>query len=92
MTEPVKRRYRSTERAAAAAATRARIRPAAAQLFVEQGYLATTMRGVAALADVDERTLYDAFPSKTALFAHTLGWPSSVTRKRSPLPTARKSA
>jgi AcrR family transcriptional regulator len=31
------------------------------------------MRDVAAAAEVGERTLYDAFPSKAALFGHTLG-------------------
>ncbi|MEU3838431.1 helix-turn-helix domain-containing protein [Streptomyces sp. NPDC028635] len=72
MADSVKRAYRSTNRAAAAAARRARIRQAAARLFVEHGYAATTMRQVAAAAEVGERTLYDAFPSKTALFSHTL--------------------
>jgi AcrR family transcriptional regulator len=42
-------------------------------LFIERGYVATTMRGVAAAAGVGERTLYDAFPTKAALFTHTLG-------------------
>lgn len=73
MTESVKRRYRSPQRAAGAADTRARIRQAAALLFVERGYAATTMRDVAVSAGVGERTLYDAFPSKAALFGHTLG-------------------
>jgi AcrR family transcriptional regulator len=73
MADPVKRAYRSPARAAAAAATRARIRAAAARLFVEQGYTATTLRQVAAAAGVGERTLYDAFPTKAALFGHTLG-------------------
>jgi AcrR family transcriptional regulator len=73
VTDPVKRTYRSAARAAAAAETRARIRAAAADLFVQQGYAATTLRQVAAAAGVGERTLYDAFPTKAALFAHTLG-------------------
>jgi AcrR family transcriptional regulator len=72
MAGDVKRAYRSGARAASAAATRARIRDAAAGLFVEQGYVATTMRQVAAAAGVGERTLYDAFPNKAALFTHTL--------------------
>lgn len=46
---------------------------AAARLFVERGYAATTMRDVAVSAGVGERTLYDAFPTKAALFGHTLG-------------------
>ena len=73
MADPVKRTYRSPARAAAAAANRARIREAAGRLFVEQGYVATTLRQVAAAAGVGERTLYDAFPTKAALFGHTLG-------------------
>ncbi|HEX5406405.1 MAG TPA: helix-turn-helix domain-containing protein [Pseudonocardiaceae bacterium] len=59
MADPVKRAYRSPARAA----TRARIREAATRLFVAQGYVATTLRQVAAAAGVGERTLYDAFPS-----------------------------
>lgn len=75
MTDPVKhkRQYRSTKRAASAAETRSRIRASAAKLFAEQGYSATKMKEVAALAGVGERTLYDAFPTKAALFGHTLG-------------------
>jgi AcrR family transcriptional regulator len=73
MPEPVKRKYTSERRAASAAATRARIRATAAKLFVERGYAATTLRDVAAEAGVGERTLYDAFPGKAALFQHTLG-------------------
>ncbi|WP_034274610.1 TetR/AcrR family transcriptional regulator [Haloechinothrix halophila] len=73
MSDSVKRHYRSPRREAAAAATRARIRHAAAGLFVERGYIATTMKEVAAAAGVGERTLYDAFPTKAALFGHTLG-------------------
>jgi AcrR family transcriptional regulator len=68
----VKRAYRSEARAASAAATRSRIRDAAARLFVERGYIATTMREVASAAGVGERTLYDAFPTKATLFTHTL--------------------
>jgi AcrR family transcriptional regulator len=73
MAETVKRAYRSDKRAASAAATRAKIREAATRLFVEQGYVATTMRQIAKAAGVGERTLYDVFPSKAALFGHTLG-------------------
>ncbi|MDQ7903677.1 helix-turn-helix domain-containing protein [Phytohabitans sp. ZYX-F-186] len=72
MADPVKRQYRSPARAAAAAATRARIREAAQELFVRQGFVATTMRQVAAAAGVGERTVYDAFPTKAGLFGHTL--------------------
>lgn len=73
MNDPVKRAYRSPARAASAAATQARIRETAAGLFAARGFVATTMREVAAAAEVGERTLYDTFPTKTALFARTLG-------------------
>ena len=73
MSDTVKRQYRSARRASSAAATRSRIRQAAAAQFIEKGYAATTMRAIAAEAEVGERTLYDAFPTKVALFSHTLG-------------------
>ena len=42
-------------------------------LFLERGYASTTMRDVAARAGVGERTLYDAFATKAALFNHVAG-------------------
>lgn len=68
MTDPVKRTYQSRRRADSAEQTRRLIRDAAAELFVRQGISATTMRQVAAAAGVAERTVYTAFPNKTALF------------------------
>jgi AcrR family transcriptional regulator len=73
MSGQVKRQYHSTARSASAAATRTRIRQAATRLFTAKGFVATTMREIAAEAGVGERTLYDAFPTKAALFGHTLG-------------------
>lgn len=72
MVGAVKRRYRSTTRAERAAATRAAIRAAAAAAFVERGFAATTMREVAERAGVGERTVYDAFPTKLALYDEVL--------------------
>ncbi len=72
MPDDVKRSYRSSVRDAQAAATRAALREAAARLFVDQGYVATSIRQVAQAAGVAERTVYLAFPSKAALFQHTL--------------------
>jgi AcrR family transcriptional regulator len=66
------RRYHSPQRSQAAAETRARIRAAAARLFVEQGYVATTIREIARAAGVGERTVYAAFPGKADLFRHAL--------------------
>jgi len=72
VTSPVKRPYDASRRARAAADTRARIRRAAHQLFVERGYVATTIRDVARAAGVGERTVYAAFPGKADLFRHAL--------------------
>ncbi len=88
MDEPVKRRYRSPLRAGNAAATRTRIRHSAHRLFTAQGYTATSMRQVAAEAGVGERTLYDAFPTKAALFDHVLG--VAVAGDEKPVPIAHR--
>jgi AcrR family transcriptional regulator len=66
---PVKRTYRSVARAAAAQETRRRIRASAAQLFVRDGYAATSMKAVATHAGVSERTVFLVFPTKAALLA-----------------------
>jgi AcrR family transcriptional regulator len=69
MSEPeVKRKpYDSPARAAAAQATRSRIITAASELFAREGFDATTMTAVAAVAGVSERTVYLAFATKAAL-------------------------
>jgi AcrR family transcriptional regulator len=65
--EPVKRRYESPARQAAAAATRERLLVAAETLFVRDGYARTSLRAVAAEAGVSEATVYVAFAGKAAL-------------------------
>lgn len=72
MEERVKRQYRSPTRTAAAEETRARIRAAAAELFVARGFQATTLKDVADQAGVGERTLYDSFGNKLGLLRHTM--------------------
>jgi len=72
MEEGVKRVYRSKVRAEAAEETRARIRKAAAELFVARGYDGTTLKDVAERAGVGERTLYDSFGGKLQLLRHTI--------------------
>ena len=72
MEERVKRQYRSPARTAAADETRARIRAAALELFVQRGFQGTTLKDVADLAGVGERTLYDSFGSKLGLLRHTI--------------------
>jgi AcrR family transcriptional regulator len=66
------RRYHAPRRAEAAAHTKARICEAAKTLFVEQGYVATTVRDIARAAGVGERTVYATFPGKAELFQHVL--------------------
>jgi AcrR family transcriptional regulator len=73
MSDPsVKRSYRSVARAAAAQETRRRIRAAAAERFVRDGYDATSMKAVAADAGVSERTTFLVFPTKAALLAECI--------------------
>jgi AcrR family transcriptional regulator len=73
MSDGVKRQYRSSARAEAAAETAERIREAARQLFVAQGYTATTLKQVAERAGVGERTVYDAYGGKLRLLNHAIG-------------------
>lgn len=63
-----RRRYDSTRRQAQAAQTRQDIIAAALQLFLQQGYAATTMVSIAHAAGVVVETIYRAFGSKAALF------------------------
>lgn len=62
-----RRKYDSTSRRAAAAATRDRICAVAEARFRDDGYASTTMRAVASGAGVAEATVYLAFPTKAAL-------------------------
>jgi AcrR family transcriptional regulator len=73
MSGRVKRPYRSALRDQSAQVTRQRVRAAAAELFVEQGFVATTMKQVADRAGVAERTVYTAFPTKAQLFLEVVG-------------------
>lgn len=88
MSGPVKRSYRSPLREEAARTTRARIRDAAAALFVEHGFVATTMKQVAAAAGVADRTVYAAFPSKVDLFHEALG--VAIVGDELPVPVAER--
>lgn len=88
MARDVKRQYRSPARAAAAAATRAAIRAAATDLFLEVGFSATTMKAVARRAGVGERTLYDAFSTKGALFEHVVS--VAITGDEDDVPVQRR--
>lgn len=62
-----RRAYNATKRRAAAAQTRARIIDAAAGLFVEQGYVATTVPQIATAAGVAVETVYRTATGKAGL-------------------------
>ncbi|MCP9275082.1 TetR/AcrR family transcriptional regulator [Mycolicibacterium arenosum] len=74
MPEDVKREYRSTLRAAQAADTRSAIVAAAAHLFVERGYAATTIDAVAADAGVSRKTVFTAVGGKVELLKTAVDW------------------
>lgn len=62
-----KRPYRSPRREAQARATRLAVLEAARDLFVENGYVATSIRAVADRAEVGEQTVYRLFSDKATL-------------------------
>jgi AcrR family transcriptional regulator len=67
MSEAVKRRYDGTRRQEQARATRRAVLQAAHDLFVTQGYAATTIAQVAGGAGVSVETVYSAFKNKPTL-------------------------
>jgi AcrR family transcriptional regulator len=72
MARPVKRRYDTSRRRAAADATRERICAAAEKLFLRDGYARASIRAVAREAGVAEATVYLAFSTKAALLNATI--------------------
>lgn len=69
----VKRGYISARREEGARQTRARIRDAASDLFVRQGYVATSVRQIADAADVGVRTVFAVYTGgKAQLFSEAL--------------------
>jgi AcrR family transcriptional regulator len=73
MTDHVKRPYNSARRRDQARVTRARIRDAAAELFVEHGYAATAVAAIAQRAGVAPQTVYAAFGTKSAMLVEAIG-------------------
>ena len=72
MTAPVKRRYDATRRRAQARQNQQRAIDAAARLFAERGYAATSLTEVAAEAEMAVQTLYVAFATKANLLKHAI--------------------
>ena len=86
MATTVKRRYHSPAREAAAHHTRSRIREVAEHLFIEQGYVSTTIRQIADVASVGVRTVFAAFPDgKAQLFAESLDFALGGDEERIPV-------
>lgn len=61
------RPYRSRKRAAQAAETREAVLSAAHELFLSEGWMKTTIAGIASAAGVSNETVYSSFGSKKAL-------------------------
>ena len=67
MSEGVKRHYGGSRRRASAEETRRRIVEAAATLFLNRGYIATSIDAIAQAAAVSAATVYKVFGNKVAL-------------------------
>jgi AcrR family transcriptional regulator len=83
-----RRAYRSRVRADQAAATRDRVARSAADLFVEQGYAATTVAGIATRAGVSAQTVYNAFGTKAALLK--AAYDAALVGDGEPVPLAER--
>jgi AcrR family transcriptional regulator len=79
-----RRPYDSPRRREQAAATRAEILDAALALFVDRGYVATTIASVADRARVSPETVYAVFKTKRALLASSLD--ASIVGDADPVP------
>jgi TetR/AcrR family transcriptional regulator, regulator of autoinduction and epiphytic fitness len=75
-------------RARRAQQTRRRIRNAARDLFVRQGYAATTVREIAASADVAWQTVYSVFGTKAAILSEIFD--VTVAGDDEPIPMAQR--
>jgi AcrR family transcriptional regulator len=74
MAETVKRNYASPLRAEQAQATRRAIVAAAARLFVERGYGATTVDAIAAAAGVSRKTVFTSVGGKVEALKLARDW------------------
>ena len=90
MISPVKRAYDISSRRAQAERSRRNIIDSARLLFIEQGYVATSMRELASSAGVSLQTLYNAFESKYRLFSAVMD--VIVAGDHDPVPLADRPA
>jgi len=74
MSEPVKKPYSSALRVAQARATRRVIVDAAAGLFIERGYGATTVDAIAEAAGVSRKTVFTSVGGKSEALKLAIDW------------------
>jgi AcrR family transcriptional regulator len=74
MSQPVKKPYNSALRVAQARATRRAIVDAAARLFIEYGYGATTVDAIAETAGVSRKTVFTSVGGKTEALKLAMDW------------------
>ena len=84
------RRYASQVRDEQARRTRRAIVTAAHDLFLAQGYAATTIDGIAAAAHVSRRTVFNSAGGKVALLKLALDW--AIVGDDEPIPLADRPA
>lgn len=83
-----KRRYDASQRRAAATATHASILAAARTLFIERGYIATTMAAVAETAGVALDTVYASVGPKPQLFRLLIE--TAISGEQRPVPAEER--
>ena len=83
------RRYDSPVRRTKAQETERRIIDAAATLFVDHGYVATSLAAVADRAEVDPRTVYKVFGGKVGLLSRLVD--VAIVGDQDPVPVADRS-
>jgi AcrR family transcriptional regulator len=86
LADPVKRPYNSTLRDEQARATRRAIVQAAAELFVQRGYGATTIDAIAAKAGVGRKTVFTSAGSKAHALKLAIDW--AIAGDDEPVPIA----
>lgn len=82
----VKRSYDASRRQAQSRQLRLDVVHAARQLFIEQGFAATTIGDIAAAANVSQQFIYAAFSSKRGLLAKVVDW--TLVGDDEPIPMA----
>jgi AcrR family transcriptional regulator len=89
-TPETRRGYQSDLRAAQARLTRRAVVDAAAELFVRDGYSATTIDAVAEAAGVSRKTVFNAVGGKVALLKLAYDW--ALTGDDEPVPLPERAA